>query len=121
MTDLTDRWSDGLCPNCSSSEHVKCCQRCGDVLKARRLELGLDYCSAKCERTQLRDDKLSAAIESGAQAARLNAATVRGLQAIRALADVTADNGIDMTGAEVSEMSLALAWIDKHLTKVKRS
>lgn len=118
---MTD-YMDGICSNCSSSEHAKCCPRCGTVLKARRLSAGLDYCTAKCEQTQIREDKLSFSIENGEQAARLNAATARGLNAIRSLAAVTAENGIDMTGAECSEMRLAIQWLDKHLgAKGRRS
>lgn len=114
--------SDGdICPNCSSSEHDKCCSRCGTVLKAKRFAAGLDFCTAKCESAQLYEDKTSAAIENGMQTARLNAATYRGLQAIRSLASMTAENGVDMTGAEVSEMGLAILWLDKHLVKSKHS
>ena len=105
----------GLCPNCSSSNHLKCCPRCGTVLPARRLARDLDYCSAKCEKAQLRDDRTSARIEAGEQKARLNASTRKGLRAIRSLAQVTLDNGIDMTGADCSEMELAIRWLDKHL------
>ena len=113
--------SDGICPNCSSSDHEKCCSRCGAVLKVKRITAGSDFCTSKCEHAQVYEDKLSTAIENGEQTARLNAATYRGLQAIRSLASVTAENGIDMTGAEVSEMRLAIMWLDKHLAKAKHS
>jgi len=50
---------------------------------------------------------------------RLTAATRRGLRAVRSLAQITVDNAIDMTGAELSEMKLAIGWLDKQLAKFK--
>lgn len=65
--------SDGICPNCSSSGHEKCCSRCGAVLKVKRITAGSDFCTSKCEHAQVYEDKLSTAIENGEQTARLNA------------------------------------------------
>ncbi len=51
----------GLCPNCESSRHGRCCAWCGKIHKPSRLTY--EHCSAKCAREAARADRLSAAME----------------------------------------------------------
>jgi hypothetical protein len=55
----------GLCPNCESHKHARCCSWCGKIHKPARLHN--EHCSAKCERDAQRADRLSDAMEDDAQ------------------------------------------------------
>lgn len=116
MSDTDD--DRDLCSNCSSSLHARCCAYCGSQkFPKKRLVDGVRFCSARCETTQLKQDKLSDALERGYMAMRLNKAVRAGLSAVRSLAQVTAENGVDMTGQECAEMRLAIQWLDQKMAK----
>jgi len=114
---MSDHGDHDPCPNCSQTNHEKCCARCGAVINAHRLKIGLDYCTTKCSAAQEREDRISAAIEANEQTPRLDKSTRQGLQEIRSLADVTLGNGIDMTGEQCSQWRLAIQWLDYQLNK----
>ena len=56
------------CPNCSSTNHRRCCARCGETFNALRLAAGSDFCSVTCEEKQSCEDKSSASMEKEAVA-----------------------------------------------------
>lgn len=114
---MSDHGDHDPCPNCSQTNHEKCCARCGSTIRSKRLLAGKDYCTAKCEQQQQYEDRISAAIEANEQTPRLDKSTRAGLHAIRSLADVTLGNGIDMTGADCSRWRLAIQWLDYQLNK----
>jgi len=47
--------SKGLCPNCESEQHVRCCQRCGTTVPDPRRA----FCSQACVRAQETADRIS--------------------------------------------------------------
>jgi hypothetical protein len=50
-----------LCPNCESDKHARCCSRCGQIHKPKRLHF--EHCSAKCAREAAEADRLSDAMQ----------------------------------------------------------
>lgn len=72
-----------LCPNCESDKHARCCSRCGQIHKPKRLHF--EHCSAKCAREAAEADRLSAAmqedLDAAAEADRLSDAMQEDLDA----------------------------------------
>lgn len=58
---LKPSWESGLCPNCQSEKHARCCSECGKIHKPARLQY--ERCSAKCDRDAAMADRLSAQLE----------------------------------------------------------
>ena len=56
------------CPNCSSTNHRRCCARCGRSELNVALAAGSDFCSAACADEQAREDKISQTMEKEATA-----------------------------------------------------
>jgi hypothetical protein len=109
-------YEDGeLCPNCGSGSHARCGAWCAAVHSETRL--GREHCSGKCSTAQRRADAVSARMEQGFVAPRLDTATRAGLGHMRSLADIEATNGIDLSPEDTHKLRLAIAWLDHQLDK----